>query len=359
VSVASPVALEATGSWGCGALGAIHARAGGATVYTLNGGSANGTGDFLNLAAGIYQVRATRADGCFAERQVVLTATPTPPVITDVYNITASSAVVRWGAVAGATRYTLRYRVAGAPVWTVIQNIVATQQFLTGLQQGTTYEVEVAYSCGDGALSDFGGRTFTTQGLGDCAGTPVAVPGGLYVSAVTGLSATFRWNAVAGAAGYIVAVGAADANPATWPQYVVCAPQTELTVGGLSYDRDYRVRVRTNCSNCITALDNNDRRSDWTQQVGFHTLALRQGAAAPGGGLEAYPNPNNGAFVARFAAQGPTTLRLLDVTGRALWMQHVAADGLTEVPCRLDGFAPGVYVLDVVGVGTVRVVVCP
>jgi hypothetical protein len=312
---------------------------------------------FSPVAAGNYTVEVKDGANCLVSTPVTVGTSPTPTSILQVFNITTSSAVVQWAGVPpfGGVTYSLRYRIAGSASWTLVENLTTTSRFVTGLQNATTYEVEVNYRCpNDGPEGGFSSgliHEFTTlpEGTGSCAGAnppaiPVPVPGGVFIDGVTATSATVHWNRVPGAIGYIISWGLSNVNPATWPQVIVCDPIDAFTMTGLTSGSDYDVRVRTNCSNCITALNANDLRSVWSTLFRFVTSATRLDVASSASGVTVYPNPTRGSFTARWSESGPATLTLMDVQGRTLWQTTGATSG---TPVRLSGYAAGVYVLTV------------
>lgn len=63
-----------------------------------------------------------------------------------VSGITLSSANVNWMALQGAT-YSLRYRKVGASTWTTV-SVSTNSYYITGLEDGSQYEVQVANVCG-------------------------------------------------------------------------------------------------------------------------------------------------------------------------------------------------------------------
>jgi len=81
-------------------------------------------------------------------------------------SITASSAVISWGAVSGALSYDVQYRVAGGS-WAQ-GNVTGTSANFTGLLAGTTYEWAVRANC-SGVSSAFSGTvSFTTTAAASC-----------------------------------------------------------------------------------------------------------------------------------------------------------------------------------------------
>jgi len=61
--------------------------------------------------------------------------------------ITTTSATVSWGAVTGATSYTLQYKLSTATTWTVVSSLTATSYSLTGLASSSTYNIQVNATC--------------------------------------------------------------------------------------------------------------------------------------------------------------------------------------------------------------------
>jgi hypothetical protein len=241
--------------------------------------------------------------------------------------------------------------VLGEPNWTLITGIGGTSRFLSGLQNNTTYEVEVQYVCSGGLMSGFSSgliRTFTTlpMGTGDCATSGpsnVPVPGGIYVHSVNQTTAQVSWNPVLNTQGYIVSYGLANVNPNTWTQVVVCHPTTTFLMTNLQPNTSYRVRIRTNCSNCITALNNNDLRSVWSNEFGFNTPGNREDFISGNElGMSVYPNPTKGEFRLDLSESVNGVAVLYDALGRAVSREEV--DG-NSVVFNVEHVASGIYTL--------------
>jgi hypothetical protein len=78
--------------------------------------------------------------------------------------ITASSAVLRWVAVPGATSYNVRYHKTGTPVWTY--TVTATNMIaVSGLTANTDYEFQVQTVCSTGTGIFNGSSLFTTRSV--------------------------------------------------------------------------------------------------------------------------------------------------------------------------------------------------
>jgi hypothetical protein len=356
VVVSSPLELTAGSTTGCTNAGSISAQASGGNggyVYSIIPAiqNPNNTGVFNNVPAGTYTIIVRDNLGCEMSANVSVSPVATPPNVLSVTNVTTSSGIVNWGSVSGAISYNLRYKVLGEPNWTLITGIGGTSRFLSGLQNNTTYEVEVQYVCSGGLVSGFSSgliRTFTTlpMGTGDCATSGpsnVPVPGGIYVHNVNQTTAQVSWNPVLNTQGYIVSYGLANVNPNTWTQVVVCHPTTTFLMTNLQPNTSYRVRIRTNCSNCITALNNNDLRSVWSNQFGFNTPGNRWDVVGANDlGISVYPNPTKGEFTVDLSESVNGTAVLYDALGREVLREIVSG---SAVVFHIEHLSSGIYTL--------------
>jgi hypothetical protein len=358
VGVAPELVLNAGAVTGCTNTGSITAAATGGNggyVYSISPNRLpdNSNGQFANLDPGVYTITVRDARGCTASTTVTVSASPTPTSIISVTNITVSSAVVTWATVPGnGVTYNLRYRLLGETSWTLLTGLVGNSRFVSGLQNNSDYEVQVQYICPGGIVSDFSTgliNQFRTlpMGTGDCATsgfTNVPVPGGIYINNITPSTAIVHWNLVANAAGYIVSYGRTDQNPNNWPQFIVCDPTQSFLMTGLTPNTNYGVRVRTNCSNCITALNSSDKRSVYSSQFLFSTPNTRGTAASEGTdvSLSVYPNPTKDAFTVSLSAEVRGRAVLYDALGREVARETVSG---SELNFNVSGLASGVYTL--------------
>jgi hypothetical protein len=76
--------------------------------------------------------------------------------------ITTTSAVVSWGAVSGATSYTLQYKLSTATTWTTVSGLTSTSYSLTGLASVATYNYQVSATCPAGTGNFSAASSFTT-----------------------------------------------------------------------------------------------------------------------------------------------------------------------------------------------------
>lgn len=279
--------------------------------------------------------------------------------IIEISNITTSSAFVKYSVPTcqqgQIPRYELRYRLTGEANWTTISNLNNNFYFLVALQPATRYEIGVRSACGSMAFSEWSTtvlNNFTTLSSGTCDGAIAPVPGGLYVNNTTGKSAMLNWNLTTNGMpqGTIIGYGPVSAPANLWAQVVVCHPANSHLLTGLQPNTIYGVRIRTNCSNCTTALNSNDKRSNWTNVITFNTGFYRD--LNSGGNnsenIAIYPNPNKGNFTVNFdAAEGENvSMELVDINGRVVFDRNVTSTGNTNaIDVNLNGFLGGVYVL--------------
>lgn len=105
----------------------------------------------------------------------------TAPAGLAVSNITTAAAQLNWDPIAGAT-YMVRYKRTADATWTTVA--VSTNSYtITGLEEGTAYEVQVAAVCSGTTGSYTASSNFTTTTLQYCALTSTN-PSGEYISNV-------------------------------------------------------------------------------------------------------------------------------------------------------------------------------
>jgi hypothetical protein len=110
------------------------------------------------------------------------------------------------------------------------------------------------------------------------------------------------------------------------------------------------MRIRTNCSNCITALNNTDRRSNFSFIANFNTPATRLTEVVDNEALSVYPNPNKGQFSLKMNAHEAqnATIELMDVNGKTVWNITVNLEsGSNEIPITDKNITEGIYLLRV------------
>lgn len=76
-------------------------------------------------------------------------------------SITSSSATMSWGAISGASNYTLQYKKSSVTTWTSV-SVTGTSYNATGLSSGTIYNWQVRTNCSSGSSAYTAGSNFTT-----------------------------------------------------------------------------------------------------------------------------------------------------------------------------------------------------
>ena len=338
--------------------------------YSINPTLASpNTDGIFNVPPGTYTIFAATQQGCNSDTTITVNPiSPTPPSITNIVGVSTSTALVIWDRVPGRkVRYALRYRIKGSSIWTTVKDIIPTYRLLQRLQSGSEYEVQVAVACstGRGIPDPYGdwsdSETFRTQfSFSSCDQTPIPYPNGVHIDSLKGQSIELHWLPVDKAKGYIVSIGLTTFNPRVWPQFMVCAPDTMIELTGLVPGSEYGVRVKTNCSNCTTALDPRNSRSDWSPTILFKTLNKKvgQSISEPAGfSARVYPNPNKGVFtVSAEGLPGETgKLFLTDVSGKVVMRQtlHASPEKDNSWQIKLDAPA-GLYLLRLESGGSQR-----
>jgi len=166
------------------------------------------------------------------------------PLCGNVSGLTASAinltgATLGWGAVTGALGYDVDYKLATASTWTnVATATTATSFVLSGLANGTAYDVRVRSKCtaGDGS---YAASQFTTL-------APCGAVTGLTATSITTTGAALRWTALSGATSYTVDYKLLSA--ATWTNRLTNSTALTTTLTGLTASSVYEYRVRANCA---------------------------------------------------------------------------------------------------------------
>jgi titin len=202
---------------------------GSAATTTFNDTTASGGTTYY------YHVSAVNTSGASAFGTSVSTLTLPAAPGTVGAAVTATQVTLTWGAVTGATSYTVEKSTDGT-TWSGVGTPTVASYVDSGLASGTHYYYRVTAVDGTGASAHSG----TTNAL-----TLPATPGtpGAAVNSTTQVTVT--WTGVTGAATYAVEQ---STDNATWSQ-VASGAGTSLVDTGLSAGVQYYYRVRaTNAS---------------------------------------------------------------------------------------------------------------
>lgn len=200
------------------------------------------TGHGINFSKGFGPVPGARI------RDKVLNSSCVPqsgvvPIGLTSSSITGTSATLVWAPVAGATSYTVQYKLSTAGSWTTAGNSTAATYNLTNLTADKTYNWQVKTDCSNfSATANF---TTGSSGGGGGGGNPCNAPTGLGAVSIASTSATLIWNAVAGATAYSVQYKTSTSS--VWTT-AGSTSNVSLTLNNLVAATNYNWQVKANCS---------------------------------------------------------------------------------------------------------------
>lgn len=129
-----------------------------ATSHPLSGLAANSTYSF--------QVQAVCSGGSSSYAAAVNFTTSAPacavPAGLVASSISASGALLSWGAVSGAVSYNVRWKPATGSTWTTVSNVAGTNHAVSGLSAATTYNFQVKSTCSGSSSGYSASSNFTT-----------------------------------------------------------------------------------------------------------------------------------------------------------------------------------------------------
>ena len=150
-----------------------------------------------------------------------------------------TSAIVNWGAVAGAVGYRVEFKLSTASTWTLaIASTTSTSYSLSGLNQESTYQWRVSTNC-EGGSSASSESQFTT-------GSSCPAPIGLQAGSITKNSVQLSWTAVSASTSYEVDYRTLGSS--TWLNWATGITQNQIGLTGLEEGTGYEWRVRAICS---------------------------------------------------------------------------------------------------------------
>jgi len=155
-------------------------------------------------------------------------------------NITGTSATLTWVPVAGATSYTVQYKLSTSGSWTTAGTSTAPTQNLSNLTANKTYNWQVKTDCSNFSAT----ANFTTE-TGGGSGSPCNAPTGLIAASIAATSATLVWNGVAGATSYTVQYKKSSSS--VWTNAGNTA-FLSFILNSLTASTQYNWQVKANCS---------------------------------------------------------------------------------------------------------------
>lgn len=183
-----------------------------------------------------------------------------------VSNVNQNTVSVGWDVTnpADVLEYEVRYRPLNRQTWEPAFKVPAPPATITGIFASTPYEVQVRAICDPAAGADKQGASlytdpvrFETSVITECP-----VPTGLVVDNLFLNSAVITWNAVSGAARYVVSYRRVVGD-LQWTELTTSS--NSYTIGGLAQNTRYEVRVRSICTQ--------ELESPFTLPVRFSTLS--------------------------------------------------------------------------------------
>jgi len=181
-----------------------------------------------------------------------LSATGALPISLATSNLTGASVTLTWGAVTGATQYTVQYKTSSSGTWITAGTTVAATYNLSGLVNNTTYNWQVKTDCsGYSATANFT-TTTTGGGGGTGGGGTCSAPISLNIVAVTASSAVLSWGVVTGATQYTLQY---KPNTATAWTTAGNTYSNSFNLAGLMAGTIYNWKVKANCSGYSTTLN--------------------------------------------------------------------------------------------------------
>lgn len=163
--------------------------------------------------------------------------TPTNPTAS---SVTASSALISWTAVSGASNYQVAYKPSADVSGWIFANTTTNSVTLNSLTTNTEYVFLVRTSCNGTDWTAWTSNSYFTT-LANC--TP---PGGLSSNNLTSSSASVYWSGMSGATQYQVAYKP-SADVSGWQYKTVTTNNASLT--GLSAATEYVFVVQAYCPN--------------------------------------------------------------------------------------------------------------
>lgn len=302
-----------------------------ATNWTSAGSVTNTSLTLAGLSSGLtynWRVKSDCSGFSTAESFTTLgTFTCPAPVNLTTSNLGSTSVTLLWGAVSGATSYTIQYKANSAASWTVLAPVTGTSYALTGLSAATAYSWQVKADC-----SGFSAESAFTTGTTNCA-----APAGLAVSGLSATSATLTWAAVPGALNYTVQYKLSTAKKWTVINNIAT---NSRTLTGLTANKTYNWQVKANCSGYSVP-------SSFTTPAALPAASLSRTVSD---GFISYPNPAKEVIQLKITnaeeAGVGAVYRILDLKGN---VKQVIEIDEAEEKANLATLPTGVYIIQLIG----------
>ncbi|MBK7752234.1 MAG: fibronectin type III domain-containing protein [Flavobacteriales bacterium] len=286
-------------------------------------------------------------------------------------SVTATSAALSWGSVAGASTYTLQWKPTAGSVYTTVTGSTSTSYQLNGLTPSTAYHFQVLAVCASGSSANAPLASFTTTG-GTCTDayepngvTPKQIASNVTLTALISSGTDLDWfrfsNTSAQRNIKVTLTGLpADYNLRLYRSSSLLASSLnsgtandQVVYNTSTVSTNYRVRVNGangafNTSQCYTL----------TVQISGTPFSMQGLEGMVEGGLDGnddtaligiHPNPASTLVtIVLPPADVPSAVELLDGTGRLVGSWNVAAiEGGTNLVLDVSDRAEGLYMVRV------------
>ena len=298
-------------------------------------------------------------------------ATPTTSGAT---SITTTTATLNWAST-GATSYNVRYKLTSSSTWTSTTS-TTNSKAITGLTASSNYEFQVQGVCGSSTSAFSASGTFTTSGAG-CVDF-------LEPNNSSSAAASISVNTTYGPTTQTPRI--CSSTDADWYRFTTtaAAPKVRVTLSGLPADYDIRlynssvsqIGISQNggtSSETITWNSSSSAATYYIQVYGYSgafsttgTYTLRASTQASNftrisqdelpfeaeakdlTEISVFPNPASSKVTLSFNAitEGDLSVRLMDMTGKAVRLQTVLArSGTNELTLDVADLPAGLYLV--------------
>ncbi len=320
------------------------------TTWTTLGSFTTTTANLSSLLAGISYDWRVKCDcsGYSTTTSFLTTGTAScaAPISLTSSSIASTSASLSWGAVSGATSYTVQYKTSTSTTWLTAATVSTTNYNLTALVAGTAYTWQVKANCSGYSTT----MNFTT--------TTCTAPTGLVSSNIAGTSATIAWNLVSGATSYTIQLKTSTAT--TWTT-IATVTSNAYSLTSLTKGTTYNWQIKANCSvyssvasfttlttaalkkNAIMLIsDEIERREEKITYFPDFPIEFKTK-------FSVFPNPaqNNISLIVsnEEKIEGDTFYQIVDFRGKVRKAQKITAD---SIDLQISDLESGMYIIQMI-----------
>jgi hypothetical protein len=295
------------------------------------------------------------------------------PASLSVSGITSSGATLNWGAVAGATSYSIQYKINGGPTWTTTTS-TTNSKALTGLAAATTYNWQVRATCPSGNSAYVAGANFTTSAApctdsyeaNETSATAKTISPNTNVSAKICTATDIDWFSFTSTSVAPKVKITLTTLPADYDVYLYASNGTTLlgsgTNGGTTSESfnyntptaaaTYRIKVvgYNSAFNTTTSytLRASTQAGNWARINGASQTVAKEGIDVLEDEMQVWPNPASQNLFVNYLAttEGAATMTIMDLSGRILVNRNLdLIAGANTIDVNLDALADGMYIV--------------